>query len=90
MDTWIYRGGRWKVISEKWIATLFLCGTLLAGVAGFSWGMLFMRWRYEARVQVLEQREAAEVSEMQQRISAMETTVDELKSLPPPLQSPNK
>ena len=48
METWIFRGGRWKIISEKWLIAGVLLSASAAGISGFFAGIRVTEWRYEA------------------------------------------
>jgi len=59
METWIFFGGRWKVLSDRWTASLLLLSALAAGMTGFLSGVVLMELHYEGRITEIEQRISA-------------------------------
>jgi hypothetical protein len=75
METWVFRGGRWKVISERWIITSVLFTSTLAGMAGFAAGLLLMESRYERRIDTIQSTYKGRVEAAEQEISASNSTL---------------
>ncbi len=76
METWIFRGGRWKIISEKWLIAGMLLGSSAAGITGFFAGIRVTEWRYEARIDALHSEYDMQIKDAEERIRRLRQDVD--------------
>ena len=74
MDTWVFFGGRWKVIYPRGIWGLIFSFVFVAWLAGALCGAEFSRIQYEKRIAAIERH-------VDERISVIDHQIKELNRL---------
>jgi len=79
METWVFRRGRWRIISERWIITGVLFTSTLAGLAGFAAGLRLMESRYEGQIDTIRSESNVRVEAAEQEIAHIKQDVEVLR-----------